>query len=119
VFYGDYFGNPGYPSERDTLVSNRKLIDDFLEARAKYTYGDQHDYFDHPTCIGWVFTGDDEHPGALAVVMSTGDAGVKKMKTCRGGKTFRDSTGHWPEPITTDENGEAEFRCPAGKLSVW
>ena len=33
--------------------------------------------------------------------------------------TFRDVTGHWPEPITTDENGTAEFRCPPGSVSVW
>jgi alpha-amylase len=41
------------------------------------------------------------------------------MKTFRPGATFRDLTGHWPEPVTTDENGEAEFRCPPGKVSVW
>ena len=116
VFYGDYFGNA---SKESPLVSHRKLIDDFLQARAKYSYGDQHDYFDHPTCIGWTLTGDEVHPGQLAVLMSTGDAGVKTMKTFRGEQTFRDITGHWPEPITTNAHGEAEFKCPPGKVSVW
>ena len=116
LFYGDYFGNA---SKEFGLVSHRKLIDDFLMARAKYSYGDQHDYFDHPTCIGWTLTGDEAHPGQLAVVMSTADAGLKRMKTFRGEQTFRDITGHWPEPITTNKDGEAEFRCPAGKVSVW
>jgi alpha-amylase len=121
VFYGDYFGNPGDEQGRHKLTSHRKLIDDLLEARAKYTYGDEHDYFDHPTCVGWVWTGDGEHPGALAVLMSTGDAGVKRMKTFQPGKTFRDLTGHWPEPVTTDagDDGEGEFRCPPGSVSVW
>ncbi|MEA2708046.1 MAG: alpha-amylase [Phycisphaerales bacterium] len=116
LFYGDYFGNadPAHP-----LVSHRKLIDDFLTARAKYSYGDQHDYFDHAQCIGWTFTGDKEHSGQMAVLMSTGDAGMKTMKTFRGEQTFTDITGHWPEPITTNANGEAEFKCPAGKVSVW
>ena len=116
LFYGDYFGN----ADKDhALVSHRKLIDDFLQARAKYSYGDQHDYFDHPQCIGWTLTGDEEHPGQMAVVMSTGDAGVKRMRTFRGEQTFHDITGHWPEPITTNATGEAEFKCPAGKVSVW
>src|SRR5205807_4704897 len=105
--------------EAHRLTSHRKLIDDFLQARAKYTYGDQHDYFDFPTCVGWLWTGDAEHPGALAVVMSTADAGTKRMQTFHPGKTFRDLTGHWPEPVTAHDNGEAEFRCPAGKVSVW
>ncbi|HEX8521747.1 MAG TPA: alpha-amylase [Tepidisphaeraceae bacterium] len=116
VFYGDYFGNS---DEAHPLVSHRKLIDGFLHARAHYTYGDQHDYFDHPTCVGWVWTGDDEHPGALAVLMSTGDEGIKRMQTFHPCKTFRDLTGHWSEPVTTDDNGEADFKCPAGKVSVW
>jgi alpha-amylase len=116
LFYGDYFGST---AENCQLVSHRKLIDDFLQARAKFTHGDQHDYFDHPQCVGWLWSGDAEHPGALAVLMSTGDAGTKRMQTFHPNQTFRDITGHWPEPVTADENGEAEFRCPPGKVSVW
>jgi alpha-amylase len=119
LFYGDYFGNAGDENGNNKLVSHRKLIDDFLQARAKFTHGDQHDYFDHPTCVGWLWSGNEEHPGALAVVMSTGDAGSKRMQTFHPNQTFRDLTGHWPEPVTADESGEAEFRCPAGKVSVW
>jgi alpha-amylase len=119
VFYGDYFGNPGDGHGNYKLVSHRKLIDDFLQARAKHMHGEQHDYFDHPTCVGWLWTGDAAHPITLAVVMSTADAGTKRMKTMQPCKTFRDLTGHWPEPVTADETGEAEFRCPPGKVSVW
>jgi alpha-amylase len=115
-FYGDYFGNPD-PAHK--LTSHRKLIDDFLQARAKFTHGDQHDYFDHPTCVGWLWSGNAQHSGALAVLMSTGDAGWKKMQTFHPNQTFRDLTGHWPEPVTADETGQAEFRCPPGKVSVW
>ena len=116
LFYGDYFGNA---DAAHPLVSHRKLIDDFLMARAKYSFGEQHDYFDHPQCIGWTFSGDAQHPGQMAVVISTGDAGAKTMKTFRGEKTFRDVTGHWPEPVTTNAEGGGEFKCPAGKVSVW
>ncbi|HEY0009394.1 MAG TPA: alpha-amylase [Tepidisphaeraceae bacterium] len=116
LFYGDYYGNDD-PNHK--LISHRKLIDDFLKARGRYTFGDQHDYFDHPTCIAWVWSGDDEHPGAMAVVMSTADAGVKHMNTFRPNATFYDITGHIEGKITTNGNGEADFTCPAGSLSVW
>lgn len=119
LFYGDYFGNPGDEHGNHKLVSHRRLIDDMLQARAKYTYGDMHDYFDHPQCVGWVWSGDQEHPGSLVVLMSTGDEGVKRMQTHRPGVTFRDVTSHWLDPVTTDESGEAEFHCPAGKVSIW
>lgn len=116
VFYGDYYGN----NDPDhTLVSHRVLIDRMLHAREKYGYGEQHDHFDHPTCIGWIWTGDEEHPGSMAVVMSTGETGTKRMNTTRPDTTYHDVTGHIEEKITTDANGEADFPCPAGSLSVW
>lgn len=116
VFVGDYLGND---SKHAKLTSHRKLIDDMLQARAKFMYGDQHDYLDHPNCVGWVWSGDAEHPGSMVVLISNGDAGSKRIKTYHGQHTFRDVTGHWPEPVTTDANGEADFHCPAGKVSVW
>jgi alpha-amylase len=116
VFYGDYFGND---QESNPLTSHRKLIDDYLGARAKFMHGDQHDYLDHANCIGWVWSGNAQHPASLAVLMSNGEAGSKRMKTFHGARKYRDLTGHWPEPVTTDDNGEAEFKCLAGKVSVW
>ena len=116
VFCGDYVGNTD-PDHQ--LSSHKKLIDEFLLARAAFTHGEQHDYFDHANCIGWCWTGTDENPSPLAVVMSNGDAGTKRMKVGRPDVTMYDLTGHVQEPITTDSNGEAEFQCPAGKVSVW
>ncbi|HEY6877648.1 MAG TPA: alpha-amylase [Polyangiales bacterium] len=118
LFYPDYFGFPGNEHTGE-LASHRVLLDAFLDARAKYNYGDQHDYFDHPSCIGWLRTGDEEHPGAMVVLMSNGDAGNKRIETGKPNATFTDCTGHDPESITTDDEGVAEFRCPAGSLSVW
>jgi alpha-amylase len=119
LFYGDYFGNPGGDDGVAKLVSHRKLIDDMLGARARYSYGKISDYLDHPTCAAWTWSGDQEHPGGMAVVLSTADAGNKRMWTGNPGTTYRDATGHWPEPVTTDKDGNAEFVCPAGSLSVW
>jgi alpha-amylase len=116
VFHADYFGHVG---EAGSCASHRVLLDAMLEARAKFNYGDQHDYFDHPTCIGWLRTGDAEHPGAMVVLMSSGDAGTKRIETGKPNAVFRDATGHVGEPVHTGEDGSAEFTCPAGSLSVW
>jgi alpha-amylase len=119
LFYGDYFGSAGDYNGNNKLTSHRKIMDDFIQARQKHCFGELHDYFDHPQCVGWMWTGDAKHCEVLAVLMSTGDAGFKKMSTGKRHVTFRDLTGHWPEPVTTDENGEAEFHCPPGSVSVW
>jgi alpha-amylase len=60
-----------------------------------------------------------EHPGAMGVVLSNGSAGSKWMNTFRPHATFHDSTGHLSQKITTNSAGWAEFRCPAGSVSVW
>ena len=75
--------------------SHRFLIDHFLFARRSYGFGDQHDYFDHPNTIGWLRTGDAEHPGAMAVVMTNGSAGRKWMNT------FRPTPAFATEPATS------------------
>ncbi len=118
LFYADYYGFPGNEHE-EALASHRQLLDAFLDARAKYNYGDQHDYFDHPSCIGWLRTGDEEHPGAMVVLMSNGEAGLKRIETGKPNAVFKDCTGHDQGDVTTDDDGAAEFRCPAGSLSVW
>ena len=115
VFYADYFGFQG----EHELASHKVLLDAFLAARAKYNYGDQHELFDHPNCIGWLRTGDAEHPGAMVVLMSNGDEGHKRVETGKPNAKFNDCTGHHQEPITTDEQGAADFHCPAGSVSVW
>ena len=119
VFYGDYFGSAGDANGNHPLTSHRKLIDDMLQARAKQAFGEQHDYFDHPTCIAWAWTGDAEHFGGLVVVLSVGDAGTKHIAMPYPKTTYRDVTGHVHDPVTTDEKGAADFRCPPGGLSVW
>ncbi len=119
LFYGDYFGNPGDAEGKNKLTSHRKIIDDCIQARQKHCYGELHEYFDHPQCVGWLWTGNEEHPDGVAVVMSNGEAGDKRMKTPHVGRTFRDLTGAVHEPVTTDANGEADFNCQGGSVSIW
>ncbi len=116
VFFADYYGADLGPG---SLTSHRFLIDIFLEARRRYHHGDQHDSFDDPQCIAWVRTGNAEHPGSLVVVMSTAEAKSKRLQAYAPRGRFRDLTGHLDAEVIADEDGSADFPCPAGSLSVW
>ncbi len=122
VFYADYYGAE-YQNCRDEppviLYSHRFLIDRFLFARKAYGFGDQHDYFDHPNTIGWIRTGDSEHPGAMVVVMSNSDAGHKWINTFRPDTAFYDCTGHFKGNVHTNGDGWGSFPCPERSISVW
>ncbi|MCS6812840.1 MAG: alpha-amylase [Cyanobacteria bacterium] len=125
VFYADYYGAHYRDKGRDGneyeiwLDSHRWLIDRFLYARRHYAYGDQYDYFDHPNTVGWTRLGNDEHPGGMAVVLTNGDNGRKWMEVGQPNRTYVDITEHISEPVTTNDQGWAEFHCPAGSVSVW
>ncbi|MBW4520572.1 MAG: alpha-amylase [Scytolyngbya sp. HA4215-MV1] len=125
IFYADYYGAHYKDTGRDGneyeiwLDSHQWLIDKFLHARRNYAYGDQYDYFDHANTIAWTRLGNDEHPGGMAVVLSNGDAGTKWMEVGTPNCTYIDITEHIEEPVTTNDEGWAEFRCNAGSVSVW
>lgn len=125
VFYADYYGAKYEDVGRDgnthsiEIMCHRKTIDDLIHIRRHNAYGDQFDYFDHPNTIGWTRQGTEEHPGGLAVVLSNGEAGTKRMETSKPNHEFYDALGNVSDPITTDEKGWAEFACNAGCVSVW
>ncbi|MBW4591761.1 MAG: alpha-amylase [Brasilonema angustatum HA4187-MV1] len=125
IFYADYYGANYKDTGTDGneheiwLDSHQWLIDKFLHARQTYAYGDQYDYFDHPNTMGWTRLGDEEHPGGMAVVLSNGEEGTKWMEVGQPNSTYIDITEHISEPITTNDDGWADFRCTAGSVSVW
>jgi alpha-amylase len=125
IFYGDYYGAHYKDFGKDGneyeiwMDSHQWLLDKFLLVRQTYCYGDQIDYFDHPNTIGWTRLGDDEHSGGMAVVLSNGDDGRKWMNIGHPNSTYIDITEHDDEPVTTNDEGWAEFRCNAGSVSVW
>lgn len=125
VFAADYYGasykDVGKDGEEHEIemASHQWMIDKFLQARRMYAYGDQHDYFEHPGCIGWTRTGNPEHPGGTAIVLSNGEAGSIRMQTGFPGTTYQDLTEHVNDPVITDEEGWADFRCNAASVSVW
>jgi len=125
IFAADYYG----ASYRDTgkdgneheinMQSHKWMIDKFLQVRRDYAWGDQHDYFDHPNCIGWTRTGNVEHPGSIAVILSNHEYGKKHMQTGSLDTAYTDITKHIDETVTTNKDGWGEFHCKPGSVSVW
>lgn len=125
VFYADYYGADYEDYGRDGnkypihMPSHRWILDKLLYARSHFAYGNQYDYFDHFNTIGWTRLGDEDHPKAMAVLMSDGEAGTKWMEVGQPRAKFVDLTEHVKEPIYTNDWGWAEFRCNGGSVSVW
>lgn len=116
VFYGDYYGVKGVASP------HHKIIDILLEVRCKYAYGEQQDYFNHPSTVGFVRMGDEKHPEAgLALLLSNGKDGEKTMNVGkkRQGEIWYEVTGNRSEKITIDAEGNGTFPVSGGKLAVW
>ncbi|SES40202.1 alpha-amylase [Salipaludibacillus aurantiacus] len=118
VFYGDYVGiNGDHP-----IAGKKELLDPLMDARYRYAYGEQHDYFDHGNTIGWVRLGDLDIPGSgCAVVLSNGDDGHKEMFTGehRAGEVWTDMTGNIPDAVHIDSEGYGDFPVIGGTVSVF
>lgn len=127
LFHADYFGAEYSDLGADgaevavVIPSHSRLLDQLLDVRRRLAYGEQVDYFDDAACIAWTRSGDDDHPGGVAVVMSNAaaGAGVKVMKMPMANTVYRDATGHTVSTVVTDEHGFGSFICAAGSVSVW
>lgn len=117
VFYGDYYGIPS-----KEIDSKQDYLDILLKVRKDYAYGDQIDYFYDPNIIGFVRTGDDEHPNSgLVAVLTDAEGGSIQMNV---GKNLADSvlydcTGNIDETVYVDASGNGIFYCKDGSASVW
>ncbi|MDN5348829.1 MAG: alpha-amylase [Bacteroidales bacterium] len=125
IFAADYYGAKYRDLGKDgktytiEMPGHQCIIDKFLEARKKYAYGNQTDYFDHPNCIGWTRSGNDKNKEGLAVLLSNGQEGSKNMQTASANTTYIDLTEHITQPVVTNDEGWGEFHCLSGSVSVW
>ncbi|MGC1524535.1 MAG: alpha-amylase [Phormidesmis sp.] len=125
VFYGDYYGCQYKDTDDEgqeheiCLEKHQVVIDQFLKIRQTRAYGQQKDYFNHHNVVGWTRSGTQQHPGGIAVVMSNGDAGSKRMDVGHPNCAYIDATKQIDKAVTTDENGYGEFLCGAASVSVW
>lgn len=116
IFYGDYYGIKGKASPHHTI------LDILLDARRRYAFGEQQNYFDHPDTVGLVRKGDDEHPGSgLALLLSNGEEDEKTMNVGvnHKGEVWHEITGNRREEVTIDDDGNGTFKVSGGKLAVW
>ncbi len=116
LFYGDYYGIGGAPSP------HAHILEILLEARRRYAYGEQVDYFDHPSTVGFVRMGEEEHAGSgLMFLMSNDEAGSKTI--CLGeehkGERWREMTGSIEGEVTLDDAGSGEFSVQGRNIAVW
>jgi alpha-amylase len=125
IFYADYYGAEYDDWGRDgqkyhiVMPSHRSILDKLLYARQHYAYGPQYDYFDHWNRVGWTRLGNEQHPKAMAVLMSDGPGGSKWMEVGQPNAKFTDLTGNIADPVCTNEAGWGEFLCNGGSVSVW
>lgn len=127
IFYTDLYGasytdKGSDGNDYEIFMPQCNKIFELIDARRKYAYGKQKDYFDHANCIGWIREGNEEHPNSgCAVVLSNGDAGIKKMEIGKkfAGCTFIDYLQNANAEIIIDENGFGEFTCNPGSISCW
>lgn len=117
VFHGDYYGIEG----EHAADSHKEMIDNLIWIRKTYAYGRQIDYFEEPQLIGWTRHGSVEHPGSLAVVVSTGDMNSLRMSVGedQAGKIYVEITGDNENEIQIDDEGFGEFEVGPGTLSCW
>jgi len=118
VFYGDYYGING----EEPIPDKKQAIDPLLYARYHKAYGEQEDYLDHPSTVGWVRRGVDEiERSGCAVVLSNDEEGFKRMFVGehRAGETWLDLTNTRSDRIVIGEDGWADFPVDGGSLSVW
>lgn len=117
VFYGDYKG-----IANDRYKGEKALLDKLMKLRKQKAYGPQHDYFDDPDCIGWTREGDEDHKDSgMAVVLSDGKGGTKRMYIGRqfAGAHFSDIMGNAKYNIKIDNEGCGEFYVNRGAVAVW
>lgn len=127
VFYPDLYGAHYVDKGRDgndheIFLDKCAHLEQLLEARRRFAYGMQRDYFDHANCIGWTREGtDDNEESACAVLLSNSEEGHKNMEIGKqhSGKTFIDFLGKHPAEVVINEEGWGEFFVPAGSIAVW
>ena len=107
VFFGDLFGIPN-----DQIPAVREL-EPMLRAAKAHAHGHQTDYFDFPNVIGWT------REGGMAVVLSNGADGWKRMMLGTPGQVFVDALGNCHDEVVVGPHGWGDFPVNGGSVSVW
>lgn len=125
IFYPDLYGGHYTDKGKDgqdheIFMPQVNKLDLLIRARKQFAYGEQKDYLDHGSCIGWTRAGDAEHEGC-AVLISNDEHGFKNMEMGEryAGNQFTDFLQNHTGVVTLDENGKGNFQVSPGSVSVW
>jgi alpha-amylase len=125
IFYPDLYGahyvDKGQDGQdHEIFLPKVEKLEELIQARARFAHGEQKDYLDHGSCIGWTRLGDEEHEGC-AVLVSNDQDGFKEMEMGKryAHKRFTDFLRNHKGTVELDENGKGSFQVPAGSVSVW
>lgn len=125
VFYPDLFGAEYIDKNADGIdekivMSKVEILPLLMQARRKFAYGEQVNYFDHPNCIAWIRKGNENHNGCV-VLISNSEEGYKEMDLGKENASakFTDFLGFRKEIIELDEDGKGTFWVNAASVSVW
>jgi len=116
LFYGDYYGTMGNKSP------HKFIIELLLDIRKKYAFGEQINYFDHPSVVGFIRKGDKEHQGSgLCMLISNDKDGDKAMNigSEHAGEIWYELTKSIKEEVTIDKNGNGKFLVKGKNIAVW
>ncbi|GAB7353980.1 hypothetical protein MBLNU459_g4575t1 [Dothideomycetes sp. NU459] len=118
VFYGDLYGTHGPYAEPPACGGRLPAL---VLSRKNYAYGEQTDYFDSRTCIGWVRHGTWDRVDGCAVVMSIAGPARKRMFLGQrhAGQVWTDVLDNCSEKIVVDDRGYGVFVCGAKSVSVF
>ncbi len=116
VFYGDVYGI------QQSNIKPIKRLPTLIKVRRDLAYGEQIDYFDNSSIVGFSRLGMDEHDlSGLAVVMTDSVGGV--LRICLGerfiGKTVVDILENVDAKITVEQDGCANLPVKDGSVSVY
>ncbi|KAK4444044.1 glycoside hydrolase superfamily [Podospora aff. communis PSN243] len=118
VWYGDLYGIKG---EHPFPPSCGGALPKLMLARKLYSYGEQRDYFDWETCIGWVRYGTWDRRFGCAVVLSNAGPGWKRMHVgeMHAGEVWTDILGWQSNEVTIGGDGYGTFTCGQTSVSIW
>ena len=150
VFWGDLFGTSGPHSEKPVGVirdesrrsGQRSILATLTTCRKIFAYGDQKDYWDAMSCIGFTRAGiPSRRDSGCAVILSIGssnpiedvarrnsttskqpdaiDCTVKKMAIGEPGEIWIDVLGNIKDAIKIDRAGYGVFPCQNMTVSVY
>ncbi|KAI0001425.1 alpha amylase [Russula compacta] len=116
VFYGDL-----YPNRECYDASTAQGLRLLIRARKDFAHGPSQDYFEHPSCIGFVRMGDTTRGGCVVLISKNNERTRSVSEPTRSIRMRVEYIGLFEtdKHVKTDAGGWGSFTCRPGSLEVW